>query len=178
MLDLLDDAGKLRTVDVGSGLVRFVPFAKVPERLETLLAVLASRLEESSTFEKRLKLSCFFMREFLNIHPFRNGNGRVARILFSKLVREFTIVPASLYTRLTFTRGHLPGTPFLANLKLCHRHVDTPAAWAFAHRLCSCLYPERQLYIDSLRAPSHVEFTRYAIECLRSSLTEMDDLLD
>ena len=38
-----------------------------------------------------------FLIHFLTIHPFRNGNGRVARLLLSYLLSSVTIVPLSIY---------------------------------------------------------------------------------
>lgn len=39
-----------------------------------------------------------FFRRFLFIHPFQNGNGRVARVLLSFLLVNYTIVPLCLFS--------------------------------------------------------------------------------
>ena len=40
-----------------------------------------------------------FLIHFLTIHPFRNGNGRVARLLLSYFLSSVTIVPLSIYSK-------------------------------------------------------------------------------
>ena len=42
------------------------------------------------------KRASVFMARFLLIHPFRNGNGRVARLVVSWLMRQWSIVPLSI----------------------------------------------------------------------------------
>ncbi|CAG8805235.1 6934_t:CDS:1, partial [Gigaspora rosea] len=48
--------------------------------------------------EEAIKYGACFLAYFLLIHPFINGNGRVARLLLSYLLSRFTVVPLSLYT--------------------------------------------------------------------------------
>jgi len=47
-------------------------------------------------FIMRIKIVASFLSVFLEIHPFSNGNGRVARILTSLLLAKDSIVPVSL----------------------------------------------------------------------------------
>ncbi|CAG8746399.1 1446_t:CDS:2 [Gigaspora rosea] len=47
--------------------------------------------------EEAIKYGACFLSHFLEIHPFINGNGRVARLLLSYLLSKFTVVPLSLY---------------------------------------------------------------------------------
>ncbi|POW03380.1 hypothetical protein PSHT_11686, partial [Puccinia striiformis] len=44
----------------------------------------------------RVRLAASFMTNFLHIHPFSNGNGRVARLAVSWLLADITIVPIPL----------------------------------------------------------------------------------
>lgn len=53
--------------------------------------------------KQQLKLPLFFFSEFLLIHPFIDGNGRMARLLFNFLLKDFIIIPVSLYRK---TRSH------------------------------------------------------------------------
>ncbi len=45
---------------------------------------------------ERIKIAATFLTEFLHIHPFTNGNGRIARLLISWLMADITIVPVPL----------------------------------------------------------------------------------
>ncbi|GBB87041.1 hypothetical protein RclHR1_01350016 [Rhizophagus clarus] len=53
--------------------------------------------KENLQLEEAVKFGACFYTHFLNIHPFTNGNGRVARLLLSYLLSKFTAVPFSLY---------------------------------------------------------------------------------
>jgi Fic family protein len=48
--------------------------------------------------EEAIKFGACFLSYFLLIHPFINGNGRVAKLLLSYLLLRFTVLPLSLYT--------------------------------------------------------------------------------
>lgn len=112
MRGLLDaaDLGHVRTVDVApanSGIL-YPRHVLVPDRLPVLLEFIeARRVEIAAThdgnsfghFKKLLCLGAFFMEAYLWLHPFRNGNGRTARLLFSHLLRQSSAaaVPISLY---------------------------------------------------------------------------------
>jgi fido (protein-threonine AMPylation protein) len=45
-----------------------------------------------------LKLASQFLVHFLTIHPFENGNGRVARLMISYLLASITVVPLSIFS--------------------------------------------------------------------------------
>lgn len=45
---------------------------------------------------QKIKIVASFLSAFLIIHPFSNGNGRVARLLCSNLLLDVTIVPLSI----------------------------------------------------------------------------------
>lgn len=47
----------------------------------------------------KILLSSLFFYEFLDIHPFSNGNGRTARILLNLLLQNDMSIPFSLYLR-------------------------------------------------------------------------------
>uniref|UniRef100_T1IZS2 Fido domain-containing protein n=1 Tax=Strigamia maritima TaxID=126957 RepID=T1IZS2_STRMM len=49
------------------------------------------------SLEVAVKYAACFLSFFLYIHPFTNGNGRVARLLTSCVLLNFTVVPLSLY---------------------------------------------------------------------------------
>lgn len=96
-------AGKLRTVpvfitkmgrtSVGPEESRYSP--PKPNEVPRLLADLATRWnEEASHLKKKSKNDCIsalarFHGAFTAIHPFLDGNGRVARILLKRQIQEF-----------------------------------------------------------------------------------------
>ena len=108
MVDLLDNAGCYRTTNAapcGSNLLYVLPKG-IPSRLAGLIAFTNMRMaelldNESESPERCVRqflLAALFMREFLLIHPFANGNGRVARLLLSHLLRDVILVPFTFTT--------------------------------------------------------------------------------
>ena len=95
MEGLLDKPGKLRSTFVAAAQtdVMYLPPQLVRAHLVDLLEFTAGRLAACSTMSDRMLLAAFFFSEFLKIHPFVNGNGRVARLLASALLRGAAVVP-------------------------------------------------------------------------------------
>jgi len=48
-----------------------------------------------------------FLTHFLQIHPFTNGNGRVARLLISWLMVDLSVVPVPLLTTISTRHTYL-----------------------------------------------------------------------
>ncbi len=64
--------------------IKFEPFDEVPEKIHTLLNNLNAFFDAyfmDKTTEHPLKMAAQFHIDFLFIHPFHDGNGRVSRIL-------------------------------------------------------------------------------------------------
>ncbi len=82
----------------------FVIPQKIDRKLNTLCksvrtAIKAQRMwatSEQDILVQRIKIMATFLTEFLQIHPFSNGNGRVARLLISWLMAD--VVPLPLLT--------------------------------------------------------------------------------
>lgn len=66
-----------------------------PSEIEARLRVLIDFVNNTSTSTNwdQVKLAALFMAEFLAIHPFSNGNGRLARLLLSLLLKDLFLVP-------------------------------------------------------------------------------------
>lgn len=66
-----------------------------PSEIEARLRVLIDFFNQTevSTDWEQVKLAALFMAEFLAIHPFTNGNGRLARLLLSLLLKDLFLVP-------------------------------------------------------------------------------------
>lgn len=92
----------------------------IPKRVEalfehTLAAMPAVDDDSPETVAKVLRVAACFFRCFLLIHPFGDGNGRTARVLLSILLREYTLVPLSLYV----CEGRTPCDDYIAMLEQC-----------------------------------------------------------
>ena len=99
--ELIENAGNLRQKQAmasGTGMV-YAPAAVIEKRLEELVSWFNSTFSScQGSLADTLILVAVFFSEFLFIHPFSNGNGRVARLLVNHLLRHHTNVPFSLFT--------------------------------------------------------------------------------
>ncbi|CAG8775639.1 18902_t:CDS:1, partial [Acaulospora morrowiae] len=98
---LIENAGQYRTRYVMASQDNFVYLA--PNMIENKMEVLFRQCRENFRredlgLEEAVKFGSCFLAHFLYIHPFMNGNGRVARLLLSYLLSGFTVVPLSLYS--------------------------------------------------------------------------------
>ncbi|MFY9260923.1 MAG: putative adenosine monophosphate-protein transferase Fic [Gallionella sp.] len=84
--ELYDWAGELRTVDIAKGGTRFCTCGRILPEAEKLFKSLAKEnwLNSLSKVDFCKKLAEHYC-EFNMIHPFREGNGRVQRLLFEHL---------------------------------------------------------------------------------------------
>lgn len=88
-----DWAGKFRTVDVTVGDYELPHYSKIPELIKNVCDDLEERLKHlpSSEYQERflaevIALLAWFQHRFVWIHPFKDYNGRVARLLTNLLV--------------------------------------------------------------------------------------------
>jgi len=79
MKGVLPDAGRYRTVDVRVGRYICPPYGELP-RLTKRFFVWFSESEKSM---HPFELACLTHLKFVRIHPFRDGNGRMARLLMN-----------------------------------------------------------------------------------------------
>lgn len=106
MNDLVEAPGEFRTTWAGPSQEQWVYLA--PQKIEEKLVVLCKyvcveigkedqSVSNQDTLIGRIKIVATFLTEFLQIHPFRNGNGRVARLLISWLMADISVVPVPLF---------------------------------------------------------------------------------
>ncbi|CAG8672362.1 5645_t:CDS:1 [Ambispora leptoticha] len=98
---LIDNAGQYRTRYVMAAQENYVYLAPnlIENRIEELFRQCREKFgKEELELDEAIKFGACFLTHFLYIHPFMNGNGRVARVLLSYLLSKFTVVPLSLYT--------------------------------------------------------------------------------
>ncbi|KAL0486328.1 hypothetical protein AKO1_001934 [Acrasis kona] len=109
--DVIDDCGLFRekNVQAAGSSISYALYQTIPERMNTLFTFVSSELaeikeknlEEADLIQATIFLGTVFFSEFLRIHPFSNGNGRVARLLLSVLLKDVSMVPFSLYYPIT-----------------------------------------------------------------------------
>lgn len=100
-----EKCGRLRTTDCQNTDTLYVGHESVRPQLRSLFEVvnyLITRCElEENPMDRivlRIAIGSVFFERFLMIHPYTDGNGRVARLLFSHLMRDKRhVLPISLY---------------------------------------------------------------------------------
>lgn len=88
-----DWAGKYRTIDVKVGDYEPPHYSRIPELITNLCDDLAERMRhlpfpenEEAFLAETISLLAWFQNRFVWIHPFRDYNGRIARILTNLLL--------------------------------------------------------------------------------------------
>ena len=97
MKGLIEHPGVYRTKDARPCGTKFLYCrpSQIASRMNALLTFMKSKFPGKDSEESILLASLFFS-EFLLIHPFPNGNGRVSRILLSLSLKKVCVVPFSL----------------------------------------------------------------------------------
>jgi Fic family protein len=90
--------GDFRKGGVFAGKRHFPDAKKVPELLSKMMADINSQLSQVQTAEDKLKLSFKIHFEFVSIHPFGDGNGRVSRLLMNYIQTYFNL-PISIVSK-------------------------------------------------------------------------------
>lgn len=94
--DVICDAGTYRVTGarlVGYSMLYLAP-KLIERKLDELVAGIAAWLPVDGI--DAAKRAAVFMSRFCFIHPFSNGNGRVARLCVSMLMKDWACVPVSL----------------------------------------------------------------------------------
>lgn len=87
--ELYSFAGKFRTVNMSKGGFLFPAARFIPQSMQSFEEEILSRLPDNYENKKQLiKDIAKVHGELLFIHPFREGNGRTARILANLMVRK------------------------------------------------------------------------------------------
>ncbi|CAJ0888371.1 126_t:CDS:1 [Entrophospora sp. SA101] len=98
---LIENAGQYRTQYVMAAQENYIYLAPdlIKDKMNKVFHQCQEKFRrEDLQLEDAIKFGACFLTHFLYIHPFKNGNGRVARLLLSYLLSKFTVVPLSLYT--------------------------------------------------------------------------------
>jgi len=96
---LYDWAGKWRTIQVNVGNLELpLPF-QVPNLMYQFLDNLNFKISIAKSLEDHIDCLAYTHYEFVKIHPFNNGNGRLGRILMNIVALKFGYSPLKLYSR-------------------------------------------------------------------------------
>lgn len=77
----------------------YIHYNLISKKLPILVAFWNENYVNCTTIDKLLRLTTIFFCEFLRIHPFTNGNGRVSRLLVQWMLRNVCPTPFSIYTK-------------------------------------------------------------------------------
>lgn len=102
---LIKDCGEFRSNNAKPYGEQFL--YECPEKIESRMiklfeATLKATNQNFNRVDNMIKIAAIFLSSFLTIHPFSNGNGRVARILTSLLLIPITTIPVLLNGRETY----------------------------------------------------------------------------
>ena len=94
---IIKDCGEYRTKQACPAQESWVYMLpdKIPSNLENLCSFIRKEVKaiEDDDLQSLVKISATFLTNFLHIHPFSNGNGRVARLAVSCLLSVMSVVP-------------------------------------------------------------------------------------
>lgn len=106
-----DHAGRHRTADYGEVRLTFGPHRStaredVPDELNKHISVANNLFAQLNTLEESLhptdhvmeciKAAIYLHAEFIKIHPFRDGNGRIGRLIITFVLAKFNIPPLAI----------------------------------------------------------------------------------
>jgi len=97
--DLWENTGQYRNYPASPSKenYEFVKPEKINDKMNSLFAETRALMKNNNNVENSVKIGAMFFTIFLDIHPFSNGNGRIARLLLSLILSHSCIVPVSLY---------------------------------------------------------------------------------
>ena len=90
--------GDLRLVNVSAGVggKSYISYQKVPAKLQEFCAWLNAQREIKMPMAERYNLSFEAHYRLVTIHPWADGNGRMARLIMNHIQFEFGLVPAKV----------------------------------------------------------------------------------
>jgi len=140
MSNIVEDAGHYRTIGVRVTGATFMPppSSEVKLRMDELLKWLRENPDELTPIE----LATVFHHRFVQIHPFSEGNGRIARLLMNALLMK-------------------GGYPFIAIVPKLDRpkylktlmEADLGNASSFVNFVARCVERALDMYLDALEEP-------------------------
>ncbi|EFJ43947.1 Fic protein [Volvox carteri f. nagariensis] len=149
-------AGSYRSTIANAGYHLFPP----PASVERSLAVLLEEYNEraASSEEDPFALAAWLSYEFVSIHPFEDGNGRMCRLLLNMVLLSFGVPFCSA---LGFSSGHRQAKQqYLQSIQNARKHGGLPKRLAFIV-LCS-IRSSLAAFFETLRVSAKEEYPRIA----------------
>ncbi|EFC43969.1 predicted protein [Naegleria gruberi] len=94
-IGLGEGAGRFRSVNVyvkGSS-HKFAPYDTIRSKLASVLMIFYSKITSANSLEERIKAAIYIHYEIVNIHPFRDYNGRMARYIMNLVLFQYCRIP-------------------------------------------------------------------------------------
>ncbi|WAO88775.1 Fido domain-containing protein [Fusarium falciforme] len=84
-------AGRYRNVAFGAGSTMFIMPKYVPQRMRELCSSLKEEIQtiETQGYVAPFSLAAKYSLQFVDIHPFQDGNGRMCRIILNVILRRY-----------------------------------------------------------------------------------------
>jgi len=146
MANIAEDAGQYRTMGVRIAGASFMPppSSQVRPRMNELLKWLKENPDEHTPIE----VAAVFHHRFVQLHPFSEGNGRVARLLMNAILMK-------------------NGYPFIAIVSNSYRpkylrtlmEADLGNTSSFVNFIARCVERALDMYLDALEEPELLTLT-------------------
>jgi Fic family protein len=97
--DFSSSNGDLRLVNVAAGVGgrSYTSYQKVPAKLQEFCDWLNSQRKRPMSFSERYDFSFEAHYRLVTIHPWADGNGRMARLIMNHIQFEFGLIPAKVF---------------------------------------------------------------------------------
>lgn len=83
--------GEYRLLNVFAGARRFPDSTKVPALMKSFVVDTNKLFTEAKTFKEKCEAAFYAHYQFVNIHPFADGNGRTGRLLMNCILASFDL---------------------------------------------------------------------------------------
>lgn len=93
--DFDSSKGEYRKLTVVAGNTTFMDYKKVPKYIDELISYINSNINKINDFEEIYKLAFDAHYQLVTIHPFADGNGRLARLIMN-YVQQYHKMPLSI----------------------------------------------------------------------------------
>jgi len=83
--------GDYRLVNVHAGARTFPNYSKVPDLMKAFVLEMNRQVSEAKTFQQKVEAAFYAHFQFVSIHPFADGNGRISRLIMNYILYLFDL---------------------------------------------------------------------------------------